>query len=82
MASRCALESSVIIEDHFSFPQSIPGKSILTTSTPFKFSNLIIKDNEFAWKGLLESLKSLIRSDLKIDDFPRARSARSKVEII
>ena len=67
MASRRALESSVIIEDHFSFPQSIPEKSILTTSTPFKLSNLIIKDNEFAWKGSLESLKSFVRSDLKIE---------------
>ena len=36
MAYGRALESSVLFEDHFSFPQSMPEKSILTTSTPFK----------------------------------------------
>ena len=64
MAYGRAMENSVLIEDHFSFPQSMPEKSILTTSTPFKLSNLIIKDNEFAWKGSLESLKLFVQSDL------------------
>ena len=61
------MENSVLIEDHFSFPQSMPEKSILTTSTPFKLSNLTIKDNEFAWKGSLESLKLFVQSDLNIE---------------
>ena len=67
MAYGRAMENSVLIEDHFSFPQSMPEKSILTTSTPFKLSNLIIKDNEFAWKGSLESLKLFVQSDLNIE---------------
>ena len=67
MAHGRALESSLLIEDHFSFPESMPEKSILTTSTPFKFSNLILKDNEFAWKGSLKSLKLFVQSDLNIE---------------
>ena len=67
MAYGRAMENSVLIEDHISFPQSMPEKSILTTSTPFKMSNLIIKDNEFAWKGSLECLKLFVQSDLNIE---------------
>ena len=42
MAHGRALESFVLIEDLFNFPQSMPEKSMLTTSTPFKFSQILL----------------------------------------
>jgi hypothetical protein len=64
---RRALEGSVIIEDHFSFPQSILEQNMPTTSTPSKLSNLIKLDKELAWIGSLESLKLFVQSDLNIE---------------
>jgi hypothetical protein len=67
MACRRALEGSVIIEDHFSFPQSILEQNMPTTSTPSKLSNLIKLDKELAWIGSPESLKLFVQSDLNIE---------------
>jgi hypothetical protein len=67
MACRRAFEGSVIIEDHFSLPQSILEQSMPTTSTPSKLSNLIKLDKELACIGSLESLKLFVQSDLNIE---------------
>jgi hypothetical protein len=66
VACRRAFEASVIIEDHFSLPQSILEQNMPTTSTPSKLSNLIKLDKELAWIGSLESLKLFVQSDLNI----------------
>ena len=67
MACGHALETSVIIEDHFSFPKNIQEQNILTTSTPNKLSNLVKLDKELAWNGSLEGLKLFVQSDLSIE---------------
>ncbi|CAB4038835.1 Hypothetical predicted protein, partial [Paramuricea clavata] len=53
------MDSSIIIEDYFTFPQSSHKENSLRTSTPSKITNLINTGNEFAWKGSTEKLKNL-----------------------
>ena len=67
MACGHALETSVIIEDHFSFPKNIQEQNILTTSTPYKLSNLVKLDKELGWNGSLERLKLFVQSDLSME---------------
>lgn len=66
MADRRAMDSSIIIEDYFTFPQSLHKEDSLITSTPTKLTNLINTGNEFAWKGSLEGLKIFVQTDLKL----------------
>jgi hypothetical protein len=60
MACRRAFKGSVIIEDNFSFPQSILEQNMPTTSTPSKLSNLIKFDKELTWIGSLDRQSEIV----------------------
>ena len=60
------LNSSVIIDDYFSFPQTSNQPNTPLSSTPYKQKNLLCFGKEFTWESCLESLKKFVQTDLNL----------------
>ena len=60
------LNSSVIIDDYFSFPQTSNQANTPLSSTPYKQKNLLCFGKEFTWESCLESLKKFVQADLNL----------------
>ena len=59
------LNSSVIIDDHFSFPQTSKQVNTPISSTPYKQKKLLCFGKEFTWEGCLDDLRKFVQADLK-----------------
>ena len=60
------LNSSVIIDDHFSFPQTSNQLNTPLSSTPYKQKKLLCFGKEITWKGCLDDLRKFVQADLKL----------------
>ena len=60
------LNGSVIIDDHFSFPQTSKQVNTSISSTPYKQKKLLCFGKEFTWEGCLDDLRKFVQADLKL----------------
>ena len=63
---RPILNSSVIIDDHLSFPQTSKPVNTPISSTPYKQKKLLCSGKEFTWEGCLDDLRKFVQADLKL----------------
>ena len=56
MMGKHSLETFVVIEDNFAFPETISKQNLMVTSTPAKVINLVCLEKELYLEGSLQSL--------------------------
>ena len=60
------LNSSVIIDGHFSFPQTSNQVNTPLSCTPYKQKKPLCFGKEFTWEGCLDDLRKFVQANLKL----------------